>query len=104
MKNKIAFFVCLLFILNSCQSLKDGLTGSKRENSDEFLVEKKNPLEIPPEYGNLPEPKDVNQQDVAETVDEEIEDLIEKISNDQTNTSTSNKSAEEFVLKEINKN
>ena len=37
-------FVLLIFVstfLISCQSVKDGLTGVKRNNSDEFLIEKK---------------------------------------------------------------
>ena len=44
-------FVLLIFVstfLISCQSVKDGLTGVKRNNSDEFLIEKKNPLIQPP--------------------------------------------------------
>jgi hypothetical protein len=33
------------------------LTGKKKTNSDEFLVKKKNPLSLPPEFEKLPEPK-----------------------------------------------
>ena len=56
--NKINFkLLVLLILITSCQSVKDGLTGAKRENSDEFLIEKKNPLELPPQYGELPVPK-----------------------------------------------
>ena len=66
-------FVLLIFVstfLISCQSIKDGLTGVKRNNSDEFLIEKKNPLIQPPEYGKLPTPEkkieDENQTEVNE--------------------------------------
>ena len=45
MKNKILLLIFLL-LLSACQAVKDGLTGRKHENSDEFLVEKKNALEI----------------------------------------------------------
>ena len=34
-------FFILVFSLTSCQSVKDGLQGKKKENSDEFLVQKK---------------------------------------------------------------
>ena len=37
----ILYSVMFLFLLTSCQSVKDGLTGNKRNNSDEFLVKKK---------------------------------------------------------------
>ena len=105
MKNKIAFFVFLLFILNSCQSLKDGLTGKKRDNSDEFLVEKKNPLEIPPDFEELPEPKYKEIEDISESIDENVEELIDSISDKGNEITKSNdSSAEEFVLEQLNQN
>ena len=51
MKKFIIFF--FFFILTSCQSVKDGFTLKKKNNSDEFLVEKKNPLVLPPDYGKI---------------------------------------------------
>ncbi len=105
MKSNIFFLICIMFFLNSCQSLKDGLSGKKNENSDEFLVEKKNPLEIPPSYGNLPEPKKENKEDLVETIDEDIEKLIEGVSQKKKIIKSSdNKSAEDFVLKQIQNN
>ena len=105
MKNNIIFIICFLFFLNSCQSVKDGLSGRKNENSDEFLVEKKNPLEVPPEYGELPEPKAEGKESLQESIDEDIEDLIESVSNDsEIEISSDDKSAEDFVLKEIQNN
>ena len=107
MKNKIKLLLFLLILLNSCQSIKDGLSGAKQENSDEFLVEKKNPLEIPPDFEELPVPKkdekNINQSEQAE---EEIENLFKSFNEDErTDISIStNQSAEEFVLKKINKN
>ena len=40
-KNKILLVLISCFVLTACQSVKDGLSGSKQENSDEFLVQKK---------------------------------------------------------------
>ena len=105
MKNKTFFLICCLIFLYSCQSIKDGLTGKKRENSDEFLVEKKNPLEVPPEYGVLPEPQKKKSENISESIDRDIEDLIESISDNETEISNAeDRSAEEFVLEKINKN
>jgi len=36
---------CLLLLM-SCQSVQDGLSGKKRNDTDEFLVEKKKPISI----------------------------------------------------------
>ena len=54
--NKIKFFlIAIIFLLNSCQGVKDALEGKRRSKSgDEFLVEKKNPLTIPPNFEDLP--------------------------------------------------
>ena len=102
MKNFFLWILCLLF-LYSCQSVKDGLTGKKRENSDEFLVIKKNPLEIPPDFNDLPVPQSEMIGDQSEAIDKDIENLIQSIDTDNT-LDSSNRSAEEFVIKEINKN
>ena len=106
-KNKIKLLLLLLILLSSCQAVKDGLTGKKNNNSDEFLVKKKNPLELPPDFDELPAPKK-NEENINQSneIDEEIENLFKnsdeiESSNDATDT---NQSAEEFVLKKINKN
>jgi len=60
-KNSFYLFL-VMFLLNACQSVKDGLTGKKQNNTDEFLVEKKNPLVLPPEFSILPEPETMNKK------------------------------------------
>ena len=52
--DKKYFFIVLLFFLCSCQNVKNALSGKKYENSDEFLVIKKNPLVLPPNFNDLP--------------------------------------------------
>ena len=91
-----------LFFLTSCQSIKDGLSGRKSENSDEFLVQKKNPLVTPPDYMKLPKPKETSETEASNIEDEtdikkilEIDDLNKNVSKNKF------KNAEEFVLKNI---
>tara|TARA_B100001057_G_scaffold282007_1_gene282351 strand:+ start:258 stop:572 length:315 start_codon:yes stop_codon:yes gene_type:complete len=104
MKSKYFFLISIFFILSACQSLKDGLAANKNENSDEFLIEKKNPLEMPPEFGALPVPnKKENQIEQAEKIDEDIEKLLKK-ENISNETQAIENSAEDFVLKQIKKN
>ena len=108
MRDKTILLLIFLVFLNTCQSLKDGLGGRKQENSDEFLVEKKNPLELPPDYGELPTPKktDKDESKTSEKIDEEIEKLFKNAEESESTTSTSdtNRSAEDFVLKHIKNN
>ena len=59
----------------SCQSAKDALTLKKKSSGDEFLVEKKSPLILPPDYGKLPVPVDENFIE-TETTNENIENII----------------------------
>ena len=59
----ILYLILILFSFSACQSVKDGLTGNKKQNSDEFLIEKKNPLTKPPDYEKLPNPDMVSVSD-----------------------------------------
>ena len=60
----IILFKLFLFLL-SCGAVKEGFSNQKKNSSDEFLVEKKTPLVMPPNYNELPEPK-INQQEITE--------------------------------------
>ena len=107
MKIKIKLLLLLLVLITSCQTIKDGLTGKKNDNSDEFLVKKKNPLELPPDFNELPVPKkDKENTNQSEEIDEEIENLFNN--SDEIDSSegenTRNQSAEELVIKKINNN
>ena len=101
----IASFLILIF-LNSCGTVAEGLGGSKKKGSDEFLVEKKSPLVIPPSFGELPEPgKEPEENIISDKKDtSDIEDII----NQSSTTSTSEKSddtknsIEQSIIKKIN--
>ena len=100
--NKNYFFLILLFLLCSCQSVKDALTGKKYESSDEFLVIKKNPLVMPPNFNDLPTPKDVAETSQIENIENEIEDLLSSIKeNEEVSESSSSSDTESFVLEKI---
>ena len=87
----------------SCQSIKDGLTGKKSENSDEFLVQKKNPLVLPPNYMELPEPKSEDIENNKTLLEEET-DVKKLFEFDSVTNQTKSKNygkAEDFVLENI---
>jgi len=101
--NKNFFLIILLFVLCSCEGVKSALSGNKYENSDEFLVIKKNPLVLPPNFNDLPTPKDVADTNQIEDIENEIEDLLSSIKNDDEDIveSSSSRDTESFVLEKI---
>ena len=100
--NKNFYLIILFLLLCSCQGVKDALSGKKYENSDEFLVIKKNPLVIPPNFNDLPTPKDVVDTNQIENIENEIEDLLSSIKDDKEEVSDSSSgNTESFVLEKI---
>ena len=56
-KFKLLFILGIaLIILSGCNTVKKGFKNPKKNSSDEFLVEKKSPLVMPPEFNQLPIP------------------------------------------------
>ena len=103
MKTKI-ILITLIVAFTSCQSIKDGLSGRKSENSDEFLVQKKNPLVLPPDYLKLPKPDDsVEDKIKLEKIEEEtdIQNILNVKQVDQSQKTEKFGNAEEFVLENI---
>ena len=103
MKTKIILII-LIVSFTSCQSVKDGLSGRKSENSDEFLVQKKNPLVLPPDYLKLPKPDDsVEDKSQLEKIEEEtdIQNILNVKQVDQGQKTEKFGNAEEFVLENI---
>ena len=58
---KFPAIVVLILVLNSCGTLKEGFSSQKKDSIDEFLVEKKSPLVMPPDFNELPLPQQTNQ-------------------------------------------
>ena len=77
------------------QTAKKALTGEKKFSNDEFMVQKKDPLILPPDYENLPTPdEEVANKEEISNFEKTLGVLIED------NSSTSS-STEESILKQI---
>ena len=99
--DKKHLFIILLFFLCSCQNVKNALSGKKYESSDEFLVIKKNPLVLPPNFNDLPTPQDVVETTQFENLENEIEDLLSSIKDNEEISESSSSNTESFVLEKI---
>ena len=96
----------ILFFLNSCGTIAEGLGSSKKKGSEEFLIEKKAPLVLPPNFGELPEPgvKINKNLELIKESTRSIEDLINQNSFASTSEKSDNlkNSIEESIIKKIN--
>ena len=99
---KLLIFFQLILFLYSCSTVKEGFTNQKKSSSDEFLVEKKSPLVMPPDYNDLPVP-DQNKE-TAEINENKIKDLVTKNENENgenNNSEDGNLDIEQSILKKI---
>ena len=104
-KNNIFLILFMMLLVTSCQSVKNALSGVRQENSDEFLVQKKNPLVLPPDFTDLPEPFEESTEVTEVQIEEDIEKLLGmENSAENTNNTTNSSSIESFVLKKIKEN
>ena len=92
-------FLFLFFLLTSCGSFGEAgkaLRNEKIRTTDEFLIEKRGPLSIPPKMGELPEPMSNKE------ISKENENIFEI---DSENVKSKEKSElENIFLEEIRKN
>jgi len=76
-KNILLIIVLTVFI-SSCQSIKKTLSGAKQKSSDEFLVKKKNPLILPPNFDELPKPQITNTENKTEDKSINFSNVLKK--------------------------
>ena len=103
-QSKIFILTAIILFLASCGTVKEGFKNQKKDSSDEFLVEKKSPLIMPPDYNELPIPKEenlINQKD-----ENEIKKLLSKNKGDKITNEIDEKtsSIENSLLKKIKDN
>ena len=102
---KIFGVLNLLLLLLSCGVVKEGFQNPKKKSSDEFLVEKKSPLVMPPNFNELPIPKRSLNDENSD--DNKIKELLEDKETTLKNNSETigmNNSLEENLIKKIKKN
>ena len=104
--SKLLILTIFIITLNSCGSVREGFTNSKKTSTDEFLVKKKSPLVMPPEFNELPIPGNDNQEQKNDE-NSEIKSLItgsENKSSKSQNNSNQNSTFENSILEKIKNN
>ena len=92
----------LIFIL-SCGGFSEAgkvLRNEKTKTTDEFLVKKRAPLTLPPEYDTIPTPLSIEDQKKKEN---ERIDKILQIPRDEKTNNSNNTSVEQSILNQIKK-
>ena len=91
----ISFFFIVSCSSNDWSSIKRGVTGEKSKDTDEFLVKKKDPLILPPDFENLPTPEDdLKEIDEASIFEKKIEESIDE-------SVSGSSSVEQSILRKI---
>tara|TARA_Y100000590_G_scaffold10938_1_gene13456 strand:+ start:204 stop:506 length:303 start_codon:yes stop_codon:yes gene_type:complete len=92
---KIIFLFFIFISINNCQNFQSVMTGAKKETTDEFLVKKKDPLILPPQYEKLPLPNS------KETKKENNIQSVLGTSTQSSENSKINSKLENLILKEL---
>ena len=91
-------------LITSCGSVKKALDPQNKNTSDEFLVEKKSPLSMPPSFEELPIPSNqkINEVNQKNSIKSLITD--KKISDEKIINAEANKDFEQSILDKIKNN
>tara|TARA_B100000900_G_scaffold261140_1_gene222593 strand:+ start:249 stop:560 length:312 start_codon:yes stop_codon:yes gene_type:complete len=99
---KIFILLNIIFLFYSCGTLREGFTNQKKTSNDEFLVEKKSPLVMPPDYNELPIP--TSNQNQTEVENNKIKDMVSNNTLEENTSKNVDQNFEESLLKKIKKN
>lgn len=100
---KLNLLLILFLLLISCSSLSDARKVIKNEKvitTDEFLVKKRNPLVIPPNFEEVPIPGSEPKKIINEG--EKIKRIL-NAPKDENNSTSKSSSVENSILKRIRK-
>ena len=100
-KKKLLILLTTLVFLTSCNSFKSAITGEKKKPGGEFMVIKKEPLTLPPDFTDLPEPE---EEDISEEESVEVKKILKGITNNTEISTGASEGLEDSILKKIKKN
>ena len=104
-KFKILFMITIFGLLfSSCSSVQKAFDPERKNSSDEFLIEKKSPLSMPPDFEKLPLPQ--NKQTNDQNQSDDMETLItnSQLNNNEKKIGNTDKELEESMIDKIKSN
>ena len=87
---KISLILITVFILEGCSNVKEGLSLQKKQGIDEFLIERKNPLTVPPDFSSLPQPRNSMEENKVEEKDIDLKKVLTETKENKTISSSDN--------------
>ena len=98
----LTIIIIFSFFISGCTSVKETLSGQKKQNSDEFLVKKKNPLVLPPNFDDLPEPQKKNNENENKSID--LSKVLNEKKNEEIEVKNENNSLEKSISEKLKNN
>ena len=101
--NLLLLIILSTILLSNCSSVQKAFDPKNKNTSEEFLIEKKSPLSMPPSFEELPVPS--NEKIDQESQINNIESLItENNNNEKIETTDTDKNFEQSILDQIKNN
>ena len=100
---KFTLIISIIF-LYSCSGISDAgkvLRNQKIKTTDEFLVKKRAPLTLPPQYDTIPKPQSLEKLE-KKNDDDKINKIL-KIPNEEKSKDLKNTSVEKSIINQIRK-
>ena len=102
MKESI-LIIFLYLLLTSCTSMQEAgkvMRNEKVNTTDEFLVKKKEPLVLPPDYNKMPQPDSMEQREAGE---KQKNKKYSKGPDEEKSDTNKSSSVEQSILNKIRK-
>tara|TARA_B100000989_G_scaffold183075_1_gene137703 strand:- start:500 stop:814 length:315 start_codon:yes stop_codon:yes gene_type:complete len=98
---KVSLTLIIVLILQGCTNVKEGLSLKKKKGIDEFLIERKNPLTVPPDFSTLPKPRNSMDENKVKDKDIDLKKVLTETAKDNSVSSSGNieKSISEILNK-----
>tara|TARA_Y100000768_G_C23864495_1_gene627358 strand:+ start:107 stop:442 length:336 start_codon:yes stop_codon:yes gene_type:complete len=105
--NILIIFITSLLLLSCSDGLKGFKLKKKSTSGDEFLIQKKDPLVLPPDFSKLPNPdEEIKEKKREDDEESQIEIVFKKDNSDvqeNENSNSSDSGLKKSILKKIQK-
>ena len=100
----ITIILLSAIFISGCNTVKETLSLKKKDNTDEFLVKKKNPLILPPNFNDLPKPEKETSGENNKDEDLDFSKILNESKVKKQTIKEKDKSLERSISKILNSN